>query len=120
MKAQPYRDHPFDDQLYSAIIRAYQMERPQRVEAEEEPEPQPLPPPARLPGGVDIYHYSKNPRARANVYVEGRKYSIGYFDTTPEGIEQAGRAVVAARLARDNGGSLEDIKRAGRTAGGLT
>ncbi len=106
-------DDAFGWQMFNAIIRAYQMERPTPARAEPDPEP------LDMPVGCSLFRHSTNGelRIRARVKVNDMTHTIAYYPPTPDGREQAGRCAQAARDARAAGLDIDASKAAGRKAG---
>lgn len=76
-------------------------------------EAQPEPEPVKIPFGCAKYMASGrlHPKIVPQMYMAGRKISLGHYPYTAEGAALASRVRAAAQAAKEAGASLDEVKR---------
>lgn len=109
-------DYAFADALLLALARALHLATPDDAAQLSDVcgERPPAPDAVAIPFGCVRYQRSCVPKIVPQLYVNGRKTSLGHFPYTPEGAAQAARARAAAVAVKQAGGSAEEIRQAAR------
>lgn len=113
MTMQP--DYTFADALLDALARALRLTTPDEAAGLwavlSEVEPTPEPEDVTIPFGCVTYAVNeRNPKIVPQMYVAGKKLSLGHFPYTKAGAEEAARVREAAVRAKADGANAETIK----------